>query len=262
MSSKSYLISFLKGFDLFGESFTFKIRKQKYYTSIVGGLTSLIFILYSLYYVISNLYDFLAKNNRSLDNEVKSISDSGINFNVHDYFTMAVCVREDSMAINTELLKYLKFKSYLVDNKVVNKRLNSTSQDLKMENCTGNFFQGSLNNIYQTFDFNECQCLSLKSNDAQFRSTYNIVDRQYLQLEAKVIDDRINKYLKDNIEKNNKLYLYFPSFNYDGSTAGEPLKMNIQTEVYDMIPNNIQYSDIFFNILNFTDYNSLYDDGK
>ena len=46
-------VTFVTSFDIFGEYFTFKIKKRKYYTSFFGGFTSLAFVIYSLYYLFS-----------------------------------------------------------------------------------------------------------------------------------------------------------------------------------------------------------------
>jgi hypothetical protein len=263
MSFKNYIIPTIKSFDFFGESFTFKIKKQKYYTSIVGGLTSLAFIIYSIYYIIVSLSDFIAKNNRSVQNQIKSIEESSIDLKNHEYFIMAVCLRDKSMGLDTFLNKNLEMTVNLIDNKLEDKKLNSTITPLKLEYCSSDYFSGALNNIYNSMEFEGCRCMNFTQQDVKLRSMYNIVDREFVKVDMKyskgVTLTQMNTYLRS---AKSKLFVYFPSFTIDAGNLVDPLKMNVHTEVYDLKPNSVQSSEILFNLLNFTDFNSIYDDGK
>lgn len=265
MSFKNFLIPTIKSFDFFGESFTFKIKKEKYYTSIVGGLTSLGFIIYSLYYIIVSLSDFIAKNNRSVQNQIKSIEESNIDLKNHEYFFMAVCLRDELMGVDSFLNKNLEMKANLIDNKLQQKRLNSTVSELKLEYCSSDYFSGALSNseIYNSMEFEGCKCLNFSQQDVKLRSMYNIVDREYVKFDFKYkkevnMTEMVN-YLRAS---NSKLFVYIPSFTIDAGNLLDPLKMNVHTEMYDLKPYSEQSSEILFNLLNFTDFNSIYDDGK
>jgi hypothetical protein len=262
MSFKNVIAPMIKRCDFFGESFTFKIKKRKYYTSIVGGLTSLAFIIYSVYYIIVSLSDFIGKNNRNVQNQIKSIKESSIDFKNHDYFFMAVCLRDSSMAVDSRLSKNMNMGGFLIDNKLKDKRLNSTTIALKMDSCNKEYFKGGLSEIYDSKEFNGCMCINMKQQDAKLRSKYNVVDKEYVRVDLKynkgVSLTEMNSYL--NTAKS-KLFVYLPSYTIDAGNLIDPLKMNIHTEVYDLKPNTIHSSEILFNLLNFTDFNSIYDDG-
>lgn len=266
------LISIVKAFDFFGESFTFKIRKRKYYTSIVGGISSIVFLCYSLYYFIYNLADFFGKNNRTIENEVKSVSEQTVKLTDHSYFMMAFCLRDSSMAPDNFLNSNLKMTGALINNKFENRRLSTDQNELKLENCNSDNFKGALNEIYLIKDFEGCQCLNItaQSNlrEINLRSKYEIIDKEYLQFELRYQDknlganfayfsDKLINYLGNNTSR---LFVYFPTYSVEMHNITNPLKMNLHTEIYDIKPFIQQNSEIFLSMLNFTDFNSLYDD--
>jgi hypothetical protein len=268
MSIQENFVSFIKACDLFGETFTFKIRKRKYYTSIVGGFTTLCFILYSLFYFISSLSEFFNKSNRSIENETKSLTESMVKFSEgsHNYFMLVFCMRDKSMAVDPYLNSNLKLNSYLVSNHIKNKRLSTEKKSINIENCQAEDFRQSksFNDLYALQDFEGCKCLNLtKNGETDLRTKLDIIDRDFIQIEYSLNNlnsnwTDINNYLEIN---ESKLFVYFPFYNAALKNLQEPLTMNIHTEIYELKPFVRQKAEIMLSLLNFTDYNSLYDDG-
>ena len=171
------IVSCIKSFDFFGESFTFKVKKQKYYTSIVGGLASIGFVIYSLYYIIWSLFDFLDKRDRTLEREIKSISESSVDLAYHDYFKVALCYRDSSMAVDKRMKEFYNLQSFMVDDKLQSKRLVSQSSPLSASDCKQDFFKEAMKDLYSLEDFEGCDCLVF-SDKEEFRTQFNVVDKK------------------------------------------------------------------------------------
>jgi hypothetical protein len=266
MSLKRNLFSFIKSFDFFGESYSFKIHQSKYYTSVVGGITSLAFLIYSLYYFFLNLNDFFSKNVRLSAVEKKTVPESSISFMDHSYFNMAFCIRDSQMAVDPFLAEKLIQGSYALNNHLENKRLISERYDLPMERCTNEHFIGNMSDIYSNEEVNGCQCINFAKNadKGKLRSKYNLVDQDTIQYYLK-FNDRSNSttdvvnYLQ---KMESKLFVYFPSFEVDSSDTKSPFKMNVQTKIYDLHPYSSLKSEVSFSVINFTDFSSLIYNGK
>jgi hypothetical protein len=252
------LISFIKSWDFFGESFTFKVKRQKYYTSIVGGLASIGFLVYSLYYIIWSLFDFFGKRDRSLESEIKSISELHVNFTNHEYFKLVMCYRHPSMAVDTKLREISNIDSHIVDDELKLKRLESTKDIVIKSNCTESFPRDEMKEFFSLESFEDCDCLSFTGRES-FRSKFSVVDKKYLDLKFSLNSIEDQMYLE---KTSSRLFVYFPSYSIDSKNLENPLKMNIHTEIFDLKPQVEQKSEIFLSVLNFTDYNSLYDESN
>jgi hypothetical protein len=253
------LVNFIKSCDFFGESFTFKVKKQKYYTSIVGGLASIGFILYSFYYIIWSLLDFFGKRDRSLESEIKSISELHVNFTNHEYFKIVMCYRTPSMSVDRRLKEILNLKSNLVDEELIFKNLETKRDIMEKSNCSESFLREGMKELLPLESFEDCDCLSFSEKDS-FRSKFSVVDKKYLDLKFSMNNSTKDEgYLE---ETSSRLFVYFPSYSIDSQNIEIPLKMNIHTEIFEIKPQVEQKSEVFLSVLNFTDYNSLYDESK
>jgi len=293
------LESFLKSFDLFGESFTFKIKKKKYYTSFIGGLTSFAFIIYSLYYFIYNLSDFFSKNIRTSENEIKMTNENSINLKDHQYLIFFFCFRDSKMRVDNFLTDNLQLEPFYIINKNNNSNFDSISKKLIPNKCTKEEFQNSFDNTYEYSEFNGCQCLNFTKNEYlqknfELKSSNFFADKSFFRINIKKNSnsynntfnqanndnsDSIPNYIKNHQDVNSdrnadfdvdqyltknesKLYIHFPSYFIEAKDLGEPLKKGIHTEIFKLKSQNNLESSLDFSLINFKDYSSLYDDGK
>lgn len=182
--------SFLKSFDLFGESFTFKIKKKKYYTSLMGGITSFAFIIYSLYYLIYNLSDFFSKNVRTSEKETKLNSKNSVSLKDHQYLMFFFCIRDSKMKIDNFLSNNLFIESDYVVNKFNNSEFNSSKTLLNLGECSEEEFKNSFNDNYKYQEFSQCKCLNLtrpenRNYDYELRSDNFYEDKSFLRINLK-----------------------------------------------------------------------------
>jgi hypothetical protein len=260
MTVQDSLVSFIKACDLFGESFTFKIRKKKYYTSIVGGFTSLCFIIYSLYYFTSSLADFFEKRNRTIEKENNSQLESEVKFSNHNYFTMAFCLRDNSMWIDDFLTSKIKSKAYLINNKIENKILFQNKKQILFEKCNSDNLKSYFGEYSALKQFEGCRCLNMTGDDIVLKTKYELIDKEFIQVEYEIDERNKNDVLKYLEKSITRLFVYFPSFTFSTKNFENPLQMTVHQENYELIPNFKHESEISLSQLIFNDFNSLYDD--
>ncbi len=182
--------SFLKSFDFFGESFNFKIKKKKYYTSLIGGITSFAFIIYSLYYLIYNLSDFFSKNIRTSEKETKMSSKNSILLKDHQYLMFFFCLRDSKMKIDNFLSNILFLESDYIVNSFNNSNFISSKTPVNLGDCSEEEFKNNFNSNYRYQDFSECKCLNLtsppnKKYDYELKSDNFYADKSFLKINLK-----------------------------------------------------------------------------
>lgn len=252
---------FFKSFDFFGESFTFKIQKRKYYTSLMGGCMSFGFIIYTIYYLIYNLSDFLRKNIRTSENEIKIANENMVYLNDHSYLTFYICLRDSKMILDDNL-QNLEIESSLIHDQFAKSQYSSNEMKLNLNSCTSNEFTNLFQGTYNYTDYSKCKCLNMSKqqniidNKNFFLKTKNYAEKSYLRFK---INTNNNKYL---IDDNSKLYFHFPSFYVNPKDLIQPIKNNTNTEIFSLKQQNQIQSKIDLTLMNFHDYYSLYDDGK
>ena len=63
MSEKSKISEFIKGFDCFGVQYGFHYKSEENYTSVIGGVVTLLFSIFALWYFITNFISFVKREN-------------------------------------------------------------------------------------------------------------------------------------------------------------------------------------------------------
>lgn len=271
---KNKIVDLVKVCDIFGESFTFKVRKNSNYTSVVGGLTSIAFVLYTIYYLSLSSNDFFNKRNRNINLESKVESHIETKFSEHSNFTIAFCLRDKYMAIDQFLNNYTDINIKLISNQLENKKINQTVLPLNLESCSESMFKQTMMNIYNLKDYSGCSCLDFsrivsnkeyenKSNLLSLFTKSDGVNKRYLELnlQPKNKKQEYFQYLKEN---KSKFYVYLPSYTIETSSNindNNPLKSYIQSFNYDLKPFSQLVSNLDMAILNFKDYYSLYNEG-
>lgn len=255
------LFSFFKSCDIFGESYSFKINKQRSYTSVLGGVLSLAFLIYSFYYLWLNLFNFFSKNVRITIMDDHTAPETIVDFQDHNYFIMAFCVRDESRKIDKYLSSVLTMNSFLFDGSQIG---------LIAETCTEEYFQTTMKEIYEQDSFDGCRCMNITKQselnelNVQLKSKTNINQRDYLYFQYHLAEESYQEEFIQRIKQSkSKMHVYFPSYETDiNNNLPDPFRMNVETLVFDIRPYTELKSEVIFSVLNFTDYNSLLDEGK
>jgi hypothetical protein len=175
-----------------------------------------------------------------------------------------MCIRDETAALDSYLNSKLEVNSYTITKKLENKKLKTIKNNLHLENCTPEFFKGSMRVIYNHKDFDGCKCLNLTNQNEhiKIRSKFNMVEGEIIKYEITTKNNinwsEFNNYLTNS---NSKLFLYFPTYNVDKYNLQDPLKKILNIEAYDIRPYVQQSIDVSISKLNFTDYSSIYNKG-
>ena len=263
-------VTFVTSFDIFGESFTFKIKKRKYYTSFFGGFTSLAFVIYSLYYLFFNLTDFFRKNNRTTEDEVKIEIENKINFKDHQDFIMFFCLRNSKMQIDENLINNLQINSIYNDDHINNSIFTSNQTSLDLNSCSNEEIKNSFGELFNLNDYSQCKCLNMSTqkdlSNLGLRTKFHHSDRSYIHINMNRKNNLIdtnNLDIDDYLRKTqSKLFLHFPSFYIDSKDLVYPVKKNIHTEVYNIKSNTEIEAHLDLSVIHFFDYSSLVNDGN
>jgi len=267
--------NFLKTFDLFGETFTFKSRKRKTYNSLMGGVTSFIFIIYTIYYLVFNLSDLLKKNSRKTQISTNYLSHNSINLNEHKDFIFFICLRNKNMNTDDFLSENLKIDGNFINQHNKNSNFTTNKTSLNFDSCSKDNFLHIFPKNFNTKDFHNCKCLNATSASEdirELRTDKTWADKAFLNLKISPKNlnsnnnnnytiseaEQIQNYLDSN---ESKLFLHFPSYYVDKKSIEEPVKKNIITESFELNSKTTLYSKLEFSLIDFNEFSSLYDQG-
>lgn len=266
---KGSLISFFKNFDVFGENHTFRINGQKTYSSPVGGCLCFVFIFYAAYYIVYSFLDFVNGINKTKEFDIKNSLEPHVSMKDHDYFSIAFCIRNDELEIDSYLTNSLKMKMVYHQSKLNNdtKKLTVTEDELPLESCKAHVLatpdkngnERDYWNLMHYFDMTTCKCLSFGSQNRNLNlsSKFERAEKNSFTFKLKVDENAIDNDLNDYLTKSNrKLHIYFPEYSADMYNDTDPLHIKVHTESYIINPTKTKVSDILFGLLSFTDYYS------
>ena len=165
MEKQKGILDKIKGFfkfiDPFGESFSFKYKTEDIYSTVFGGIITLIFSVISLIYFIYNFIPFINRENFTLQfytmnlNEAKEIKlkDSLTNFAIGldcpvDNNTNLTA--DDLFDLNASFVN--KTKNY---NDTIDKNINNIS----MHYCKEKDFYNKHNEAFKYLNISQLQCL-------------------------------------------------------------------------------------------------------
>jgi hypothetical protein len=268
---------FFKSFDLFGETFTFKSRKRKRYNSLMGGVTSFIFIIYTLYYVMFHFSDLLNKNSRKTEISQNFKEYNTVDLIEHKDFIFFICLRGKNMKSDFFLSDNLKIEGNFIDEKNNNNtNFNISKINLNIDSCDKNNYLNIIPTYFDKKDFENCKCLNAtnlneKNNIIKLRTDKTWANKAYLNIKILPNNnsnnntdtnneaEKIQNYFQDN---ESKLFLHFPSYYVDKKSIEEPVKKNIISESFELNLNTRVHSKLEFSRIDFNEFTSLYDEGN
>lgn len=277
---KNEIIKFLKNFDAFGETHTFRINKEKTYNSPVGGFFFLIFLIYSTYFIIYTFSEFLNGKYKSKEYDMKMEPSPLINMSDHKYFSIAFCIRNENYETDLFMNKYLQESLIYSSTKLSSsKTLERKDKEISMKDClvlsnlmnktntSASEHQIKYWGILNSFQLDGCKCINFEDLNESliFSSNLEGVERNSFNLNIKYSSNKNNSDIISSInEYINKtdphLHVYFPEYSADMYSVEEPLKIKMHQEVFSLSPMSTLISEINLGLLSFTDYYSYTDD--
>lgn len=265
---------FLKFFDKFGDSHTFKVNSDKTFNSPLGGLTFICFMFYAIYYFYYSFSLFQSGNFQT--KETYSVIKEKQIISTADYtnFVFGACLKNSENFSNDEFLdKNLNITLYY-EKHFFNKESMSTSNDfIPMVDCSEYYKSAamaneSFSNIFlnqlKIFDLKQCKCFSFRDRNLQMYSLYEGLEKYFfsINLNSKTGTGTEKATLDYIKQARSKLSIFFPdaSINYNDDKL--PVKPVLRFKDYFINPNYTQVNELKFGLLSFSDYNSFVSKGK
>ena len=249
--------NFFKSLDLWGTNFTFLINKKSRFTSIYGGITTMMFLLGSFIYISYNIYNLLNYDLATTTSDTSLLIRPQINFIEYPKFMFAFCVGDQfnstkrdpfiTKTLNVTLSwHHLTRQPWLISGDI----------PIKMKTCTFDMFPAKTVNKYTFKLFSDCQCVT--NDDLKIYNLSNVYTDSYmsnLRISAKFKDkiyDNTTLYestYKYYVKSTPKSYLYFIDNVVNISSILNPFEnyLNFNTQMLNV--DLFTTSELYFNIL-------------
>ena len=186
----------IKKCDIFGILITFKIKNEDQYQSIHGGIASLIFIIFTIFYILYQGIPFIKRENLEFIFSNKILDTKPyINLtDAHFYFGFGLRYQSNSIPAIQDSLKYFNYSIILTEwNDDANKEQNF---HLGLKKCTKSDFLNDVNSSFDQNEINEMLCPILNDSfDYTLQGLFTDNYIKYIQLEV-----RLTEYGMNNLE--------------------------------------------------------------
>ena len=241
------LNEFIKKFDLFGVSLTFKYKSKEKYTTILGGIVTLLFIALALFVGIFNFIPFynrknfttiyyilkLAETERIIFEKSKVAFSIGLNCWTAYDGTKA----EDLFDI---FYKYIYYE-------LINGSWIKNTNVLEKHPCTHADFYNDFNKSFDDSGVNNYYCLDDFSRPVEGIFTSPVFSYYefdvYAKNNSKILLDKIGSYL---IENDCKLQIYYIDKTIDIDDYANPTKSYLETDFIQLNPTVSTRRNIYF----------------
>ena len=205
----------LKIFDKFGENFSFNYNGYDKYSTRVGGLIFLIFIVIALTFFISSCFPFFRRENYSL--QFYTVNFPTEKIKLINNFAYGIDCKNESYT--EEAFEYFNIKiEYNKTNDTIETKscdINDFGEGLKKDNEDLNIHGLKINN-FTCIEKNENEISGLFTDKKNF-AYYEII----VELEEGVDINSANDFLK---EKDYKLQFYYKDYILDMQNYSHPIK--------------------------------------
>ena len=250
------LKNFFKSCDIFGININFKIHNFNKFSSVYGGIFSIIFLILFILYVIFHIYHYLSENEFYLYSSTEYISNPYIDLNKYNYnfaFTLQF-INNNSIANNlySNYFQYEIYSKIIENNEISNEIINTKI-------CSEDYFENieipdDLNN-----NVNSYTCPHIISED-NFILNANKNYLKYIQINIKLKES-----VFENLEEFKELLLSNPiqiKFFYidsyiNNKNKDKPIHSYLNSFISFINFNNLYYNEIYLSNLEYNNDRSL-----
>jgi len=252
MSNKFYkkVKNFFLFFDQFGYEYHFKYRSQDKYKSICGGLTTILFGIGVITYIIYNFIPFINRENMTSIYYTKEISSPNI-INFYNYsFPFAFGINCDD---NNNLIEYIKIKLFHKSKKNSIKNEN----ELKISNCSKSIFYNKFDHEFDSLELNKYFCYINKEYD--IRGIYNDEIFNFFEFRLEIIDERNFNDLSTILKNNEcKFNFYYIKNAIDLEDFNNPIKSYILNKFFYLEPDSLNIMNLYFSLTQFESDSNIF----
>ena len=253
---------FLRTFDFFGESFTFRYKDEDKHSTVLGGIIFIIFSIITLAYAIYNFIPFVNK-------EVFSLQYYTMNLNNTEEIKLAESPtafgvgfsdeNKNQSLYNISDLLDIKFKFKNISKNAQNDNKTDINETIDYHPCNTEDFHNLHQKIFEELNISNFKCLSKKDlvspsgiyTDEVFAYFVISVESKYKDNETH--NQLINDYL---IANDCKLQFYYTDITININNTKNPFSSFLNSMFLQLNPTLIQKKNIFF--MNY----HLYDDNE
>ena len=251
---------FLRTFDFFGESFTFRYKDEDKHSTVLGGVIFIIFSIITLLYAIYNFIPFVNKEIFSLQYYTMNLNNTeeiklaesptafGVGFSDEN--------KNQSLYNISDLLE-IKFKFKYINKNNQNDNQANINETLDYHPCNINDFHNLHKKYLEELNISNFKCLSrtdLVSPSGIY--TDEVFSYFVISVESKYKDNEThNQLINDYLIANDcKLQFYYTDITININNVKNPFSSFLNSMCLQLNPTLIQKKNIFF--MNY----HLYDD--
>ena len=230
--------SFLKAIDGFGVPYFFRYKTKKNYTTSLGGLALILFIILVIFVVIYYLVPFAGKKNfTTLYYTTNMQNTEPINLKQsNSVFSLGLICEDNIDSININNLLELDSK-YITINNVDGNHI-KTLRNINSHSCTFSDFDNNYNDVFNKLNLENHKCLD--KNDYIIKGSYLDEIYSYYEFNFKSksnSDENINNINQLLQNKECKLQIIYTDINIDLNNYKNPIKSFLNSYFIELYPN-------------------------
>ena len=251
-----YIKRIIKSCDIFGILIAFKIKNEDQYQSIHGGIASIIFIMFTLFYILYQGIPFVTRKNLEFifSNKILDSKPSINLIDAHFYFGFGLRYQYNSSPAIDDSKKYFNYSILLTElDEGVNNKQNF---HLGIKKCTKSDFLNDVNSTFEQNEINEMFCPILNdtfnySIEGLFTDDYI----KYIQLEIRLTEYGMNNFeevrtFMQSTPIEMTIYFLDTGIDYQNKSNPLPLYINYLNRGLDLIFSKT--TEIFLSTIEFS----------
>ncbi len=264
MSLLKKLKSFLIFMDYFGVKFNFHYKSNYNYRSITGGIIFIIFILFSLVYILLQGINFVKRNNMSLVyNDMQIDETKEISFkNFSNTFSFGISCGDNEL--DEKVLSYLSIKANYFNITKTNGNRVKNKVEINYRKCEKKDFYDEFN---KNFDENSLDSLFCPENlDYIINGIYTDTIFSYFDLsfESNCMDEKcFNELIQLFLSNECQIVIYYIDTYINVNDYKKPIKRFLSEQFLVLKPDEELKMNLYFKIKSFGSYeNYILDNHK
>ena len=264
MSEKSKISEFIKGFDCFGVQYGFHYKSEENYTSVIGGVVTLLFSIFALWYFITNFISFVKRENiNSVYYTMTTSKTDIINFKNFSY-GIAFGISCDNDYNDHSIYDYLSLKLDHVKTTTDENGSNRIKTSIDYVKCDKSKFFDLLDVEYDRLRLDNFFCVNDEQSNLNIQGIFGNEIFEYFQFDVVIKDlskfDEIKEIL---MNKECQFNFFHSSFAIDVSDYSHPVTPFLISSYFDFTPDSLNSVNYYFSLTNFeTDKNILLNNPK
>jgi hypothetical protein len=263
--NKSKIGEFLKGFDCFGVQYGFHYKSEESYNSVIGGVVTLLFSVFALWYFITNFISFVKRENiNSVYYTMTTSKTDKINFANYSY-GIAFGISCDNEYDDKSIYNYLNFTldhvKMTIDESGSSNRVKTNINYVK---CDKSKFFNLLDEDYNRLQLDNFYCISEEQSNLNIQGIFGNEIFEYFQFDVFIKDLSTFDELKDILmNKECQFNFFHSSFAIDVSDYSNAVTPFLISSYFDFTPDSLNSVNYYFSLTNFeTDKNILLNNPK